>query len=82
MFWLTLRQYVRERRHARRGEGEKYALEPVASPNSRKSIPEIFSKLYCMHNVLNIIELKLLTQESLILHELHHEKAFLLRHKK
>lgn len=43
MFWLTLRQYIRERRHNRRGEGEKYAMEPVASPSSRKSIVEIFN---------------------------------------
>ena len=49
MFWLTLRQYMRERRQAILAEGEKYPLEPVTSsppvsPTSPQSLSEMLSK--------------------------------------
>ncbi|XP_052229514.1 piezo-type mechanosensitive ion channel component 1-like isoform X2 [Dreissena polymorpha] len=45
-FWLTLRQYVREKRDSVLADGEKYPLETVGgtaptTPNSRKSFTEM-----------------------------------------
>ncbi|XP_053400970.1 piezo-type mechanosensitive ion channel component 2-like isoform X3 [Mercenaria mercenaria] len=45
MFWLTLRQYIRERRQSVLADDEKYQLQPVASTAVSPSTPKSLSEM-------------------------------------
>lgn len=54
MFWLTLRQYIRERRQSLLADYEKYPMEEVSpdssSPITPRSISEMI-RMYCFGNI-------------------------------